>query len=209
MNSHSASAISTPDASSASTVSEGDGRYVDRRLLDSVEAFLARSIQRTGQQACNPDELFRIQQFLYQEAHLLDARRYQEWLELLAEDFVYWVPSSHDQPSLHTEVSVNFDDRRRILDRVAFTSTAGAFAQTPPSRTLRSLSNVQAWRGEGTTFEAAAGLVVWAHRRGRTTTFVGHLLMLLQPAADTFSIKMKVIQLLDCDEPQGNNTFIL
>ena len=34
----------------------------------------------------------RIENFLYWEAELLDERRYEEWLALLAEDIRYWMP---------------------------------------------------------------------------------------------------------------------
>jgi hypothetical protein len=33
-----------------------------------------------------------IEEFLYQEAELLDERRYEDWLELLADDVRYWMP---------------------------------------------------------------------------------------------------------------------
>jgi 3-phenylpropionate/cinnamic acid dioxygenase small subunit len=33
-----------------------------------------------------------IEDFLYREADLLDERRYDEWLALLAEDVRYWMP---------------------------------------------------------------------------------------------------------------------
>ena len=33
-----------------------------------------------------------IAEFLYREADLLDERRYEDWLGLLAEDIRYWMP---------------------------------------------------------------------------------------------------------------------
>ena len=33
-----------------------------------------------------------IEDFLYREAELLDERRYEEWLALLADDIRYWMP---------------------------------------------------------------------------------------------------------------------
>ena len=35
---------------------------------------------------------YEVEQFLYAEAAMLDARRYREWLELIAEDIHYWMP---------------------------------------------------------------------------------------------------------------------
>ena len=33
-----------------------------------------------------------VEEFLYHEAELLDERRYEAWLELLADDVRYWMP---------------------------------------------------------------------------------------------------------------------
>ena len=33
-----------------------------------------------------------IEQFLYQEAELLDERQFEDWLDLLTEDIRYWMP---------------------------------------------------------------------------------------------------------------------
>jgi benzoate/toluate 1,2-dioxygenase beta subunit len=203
-------AVSKQQQSIDPVSSSADGRYVDDQLLASVEAFFQRSRQSAERPGCSMEEAFRVQQFLYGEARLLDSRQYEQWLDLLAPDFVYWVPSNHGEANLRDQVSVNFDDRRRIEDRVTFASKAGSFAQTPPSRTLRSLTNVQAWRGSMGLYEATAGLSISAYRRSRTVQFVGHLHVLLEDsAAGNFRIRMKIIDLLDCDEPQGNNTFIL
>ncbi len=136
---------------------------------------------------------------------------------MLSDDFTYWIPSTYGDPSLQRDVAINFDDRRRILDRIAFTESGVQIAQTPPSRTMRSLTNVRAWRREAPTgraaepcgYDVAASLVIWAHRRGVTQCFVGHLSMMLQPRGSSFAISARVIELLDADEPQGNNSFIL
>ena len=42
-----------------------------------------------------PDLLLisRVEQFLFQEARLLDERRFEEWLSLFSDDGVYWIPA--------------------------------------------------------------------------------------------------------------------
>ena len=45
-----------------------------------------------------------IAEFLYREAELLDERRYDEWLELLADDIRYWMPMRRN---------VKYDDSER------------------------------------------------------------------------------------------------
>ena len=49
-----------------------------------------------------------IAQFLYSEAELLDERRYDEWLALVADDIRYWMPMRRN---------VKFGDTEREFTR--------------------------------------------------------------------------------------------
>lgn len=184
-------------------------RYVGAALYADMEAFLARVRANGEAQFLPPAELARVERFLKLEARLLDRRQYKRWVELLAEDFAYWIPGTWKNSSLSREVAVNFDDRRRMLDRIAYTDSGVQAAQTPPSRTVRSLSNVEAWAGAAGSVEVTASLLLSEFRRRPMNTFAGTQNMLLTPSGEGFLIKYKVIELLDCDAPQGNNSFIL
>src|ERR1700716_1892655 len=37
-----------------------------------------------------------VEEFLYNEADLLDERRYEEWLDLLTDDVRYWMPMARN-----------------------------------------------------------------------------------------------------------------
>ena len=39
----------------------------------------------------------KVEQFLYQEARLLDTQQYEAWLELFTDDATYWVPLEREQ----------------------------------------------------------------------------------------------------------------
>ena len=51
----------------------------------------------SGYQQLEPGEKmllrFQAEEFLFAEADLLDSRQYDQWLELLAHDIHYWMPS--------------------------------------------------------------------------------------------------------------------
>ena len=188
---------------------DGDARYINRALYAALEAFLARVRSNRDVEFVAEGELARIQRFMHAEARLLDRRDYPRWVDLLCEDFAYWVPSSYASSNLTAEVAVNFDDLRRIRDRIAYTSSGVQAAQSPPSRTVRHLSNIEAWAGAGGTLEVTASLVIHEYRRGQSNMFAGTQNTVLVPDARGYRIKYKVIELLDCDAPQGNNSFIL
>ncbi len=86
--------------------------------------------------------------FLYREAELLDERRHEEWLELLAEDVRYVAPVR--VTTAHTLVDstligmAHFDeDHYSLTKRVQRFATEHAWAEDPPSRTRRHITNVR------------------------------------------------------------------
>jgi p-cumate 2,3-dioxygenase beta subunit len=85
-----------------------------------------------------------VEDFLYQEAALLDAWRLDEWLGLLTEDATYRVPSN-DQPVSDPKSALFTiaDDIRRIRARVTRLKDPHAHAESPRSRTRRLISNVR------------------------------------------------------------------
>jgi 3-phenylpropionate/cinnamic acid dioxygenase small subunit len=96
-----------------------------------------------------------IEEFLYQEAELLDARRYEEWLDLFTDDVRYWMPMRRNVPRDEPEREftregrdVNwFDEGKDTLTRrVKQILTGVHWAEEPPSRICHMVSNVQILR---------------------------------------------------------------
>jgi 3-phenylpropionate/cinnamic acid dioxygenase small subunit len=90
--------------------------------------------------------------FLYREAELLDAYRFNEWIELFAEDVRYVMPVRTTQfraagAGFH-EVAFFDENFASLRTRVQRLQTEFAWAETPPSRTRHFISNVQAEPGE-------------------------------------------------------------
>ena len=85
-----------------------------------------------------------IEDFLYQEAALLDAWDLDGWLALLTDDAVYQVPSN-DRPQADPKKALFTiaDDMDRIRARVRRLKDPHAHAESPPSRTRRLISNVR------------------------------------------------------------------
>lgn len=86
------------------------------------------------------------------EADLLDARRFDEWLALLAEDVRIWAPiarnvASADVEREHTRegLDANWIDEglETLAQRATQLRTGVHWAEQPPSRTTRMVSNVR------------------------------------------------------------------
>src|SRR5919108_2212360 len=93
-----------------------------------------------------------VEDFLYHEAELLDERRYEEWLALLAEDVRYWMPMRRNVKfgELEREFTregqdINwFDEGKETLTRrVQQILTGVHWAEEPLSRLCHMVSNVQ------------------------------------------------------------------
>jgi 3-phenylpropionate/cinnamic acid dioxygenase small subunit len=93
-----------------------------------------------------------IEEFLYHEAELLDERRYEDWLTLLADDVRYWMPMRRNVKfgELEREFTregqdINwFDEGKDTLTRrVQQILTGVHWAEEPLSRLCHIVSNVQ------------------------------------------------------------------
>ena len=93
-----------------------------------------------------------IAEFLYREAELLDERRYDDWLGLLADDIRYWMPMRRnvkldDREREFTREGLDiswFDEGKETLTRrVRQIQTGIHWAEEPVSRISHLLSNIQ------------------------------------------------------------------
>ena len=138
----------------------------------------------------------------------------REWLELLTEEAIYWIPLDRlDDPA--TMWSLVFDDRRRIEDRVAWLGTGKVHGQTPPSRIQRSVANIEAWQIDDATCRARCTFACSEYRPHRQRQWNGTTEYLLErrPAVSEddpgWSIAWKLVVLLDASGPQENLTVLL
>ena len=93
-----------------------------------------------------------IEEFLYREADLLDERRYEDWLALVAEDVRYWMPMRRNVKVGEAEreftragQDINwFDEGKETLTRrVKQILTGMHWAEEPVSRISHMVSNVR------------------------------------------------------------------
>ncbi len=100
---------------------------------------------------------FEVEEFLFYEAELLDSRRFDEWLNLLADDIHYWMPIRRTRQAKEIELEFTklggmafFDDDKNTLTmRVERLSVGRAWAEDPPSRTRRLITNLKINNVEG------------------------------------------------------------
>lgn len=103
-----------------------------------------------GEAVCDWETYFEVQQFLFREARLLDACRYEEWLALMTDDIHYWMPVIQNTlgrgpPHRYSPSHLSFfdDDLRILKKRVAKLTNRTAWTENPPTRQCHVISNIE------------------------------------------------------------------
>lgn len=116
-----------------------------------------------------------VEELLHREARLLDEQRYDEWLELLTDDIVYWVPSWHGDTEVVSdpsrEVSLLYLDRSGLEDYIARAVSGDAHVMEPGPRIDRFVSNVMVV--DPTEGVVRSKWLMHSYRRGRQEFFAG------------------------------------
>jgi p-cumate 2,3-dioxygenase beta subunit len=152
-----------------------------------------------------------IEDFLYEEAALLDEWRLEEWLELLTEDAAYYVPSTDIPEGDHkSTLFLVADDATRIRSRVKQLLGRFAHAEHPRSRTRRLISNVRIRNVEGDTIRVTANFAVYRARLEQLDIYVGRYEYALVHKDGKLKIReRRAILDLDSLRPQGKVSIIL
>ena len=186
--------------------------YVDDayyRWLGEVAGDLARPIIRNATVAA--DTQAALADLLVTEARLLDQQAYETWLSLFSEHCAYWIPATWPATDPRTAITLEFHDRRRLLDRAARLATGLAYSQAPASRTARQFSGLEIWSDPEVpaSWRARCSFTLVESRQGRNRTLAGWQGWVLRREGAGLRIAVKQINLIDCDSPQGNNSFFL
>lgn len=152
-----------------------------------------------------------IEDFLYEEAALLDEWRLEDWLELLTEDASYYVPSTDMPDGDHkSTLFIIADDTVRIRSRVKQLLGRFAHAEHPHSRTRRLISNVRIRSVEGETIRVTANFAVYRTRMEQLDIYIGRYEYVLVHRDGKFKIhERRAILDLDSLRPQGKVSIIL
>ena len=157
----------------------------------------------------NGEAVARVERFVFREARLMDEHRYSEWLSLWTDDALYWVPCNDDDIDPTRHVSLIYDDRLRLEDRVRRLESGDAHAQMPKSRLVRVVSNIEV-EGEKEGLIVHSTFNLQELRRGRLNTFAGRSIHRLRSiAGGEFKIASKKVLLINNDEPMGHLTFLI
>jgi 3-phenylpropionate/cinnamic acid dioxygenase small subunit len=151
----------------------------------------------------------KIESFLYREARLMDEHAYDEWLALWTDDALYWVPCNEDDIDPERHVSIVYENKARLEDRIARLKSGAAYAQDPKSRLSRVVSNIEIEDESDTEAIVRSTFNVTALRRGWMDIFAGRAVHKLRPEGGSFRIVYKKVLLINNDVVIHNLTFLI
>jgi 3-phenylpropionate/cinnamic acid dioxygenase small subunit len=183
--------------------------YVNEGLYQElVESF--SDWQRDELVIADPSERDRFRRLIEREARLLDQLRFDEWLSMYAPECIYWVPGTPEAGDPRREITISFDDRRRMEDRIYRLRTGYAWSQAPKSRTVRMISNVEVFSTQQSSIRMVRSNFLISEFRVDGTRFLsgwcGHRFI---ENAHSWQIWVRQVNLIDCDQNLRNPSIVL
>ncbi len=132
---------------------------------------------------------YELEEWLYEEAELIDNREYEAWLQRFTDDLVYFMPirrnvkfgehANHENTRQGEGISWFDEDKWTLTKRVEQIQTGCHFAEEPLSRVCHMVSNVRLIEARPAAIDATEATVssrflVYQNRvEYETYTFVG------------------------------------
>jgi benzoate/toluate 1,2-dioxygenase beta subunit len=150
-----------------------------------------------------------VEALLFREAALLDAREFSAWLELFADECLYWIPSNTDELDPSRHVSIVYDEHPQLKERVWRLQSGLAYAQEPQSRSAHLVGNVEILAADGEAIDAESVFVVTEFRRDKQFVHAGRYHHRLRRQGEDLRIVMKKVALINNDGHLGNLSLLL
>jgi len=153
-----------------------------------------------------------VEEFLFEEAALLDDWKLTEWVALFEQGASYYVPTAGaaDDADPATSLFYIADDYHRLTERVKRLLKRTAHVEFPHSRCRHMVSNVRITGGDDSAFDVASNFATYRSKRGRTELYFGHHRYVMTLAAGAIRIRQKT-SFLDADDiaEQGKVSIIV
>ena len=158
----------------------------------------------TEEQIAEMVRQFEVERFYYDEAALLDAHRYEDWLALFTDDTFYFMPlrRTRMQREMDREFTkpgemAFFDDTKaQLTSRVAKLLTGRSWSEDPPSRTRHLITNVRVVEDDGAELAVESNFHLYRTRlKSEETSWIGSRRDTLRRADGSFRIAKRTILL--------------
>jgi 3-phenylpropionate/cinnamic acid dioxygenase small subunit len=195
-----------------------------KHLLEDVVIFTGKQEVRTDAEALAPDhsprERYRargypkrgvsrrdaalqqqVEEFLFHQAELLDTKNWQGYIELFAEQGIYWMPARPEQTEWLDSPSIFAEDRPLMTVRMERITHPNAWSQAPLWETSHVVGNVVIEEAAPATFYVRSRFQVQELRRDSVRSFAGTYRHTLLRREDDFKIELQRVDLMNAQAP--------
>jgi 3-phenylpropionate/cinnamic acid dioxygenase small subunit len=195
-----------------------------KALTEDVVIFENSEQARTGAQAIAPDHSPRrahragalpansaiassdplqreVEQFLFNQAELLDGKHWQAFIDLFADDGIYWAPVSREQTEWLDSPSIFAEDRDLMRVRMGRITHPNAWSQAPMWEMTHVVGNVVVESASATLVQARSRFQLMELRRDAVRMLGGSYRHTLKRTPDGFRIQLQRVDLINAQAP--------
>jgi Small subunit of phenylpropionate dioxygenase len=136
--------------------------------------------------------------FIWAEGAMLDAKEYDDWLELWTEDGLYIMPMGEGE-DYKNQLNLCYDNDKMRRDRIGRFQRGFSISSAPPAQTVRTLSRFRIEAAEGDVIKVTCAEHVVEDKFGRQRIWAGDAYYTLKVTEDGFKLHEKIVRLLNSD----------
>jgi 3-phenylpropionate/cinnamic acid dioxygenase small subunit len=195
-----------------------------KRLLEDVVIFSGKQQLQTGAESLAPDhsprERYRarplparsavrieselqqqVEQFLFHQAELLDTKNWHAYIDLFADEGVYWMPARLEQTEWLDSASIFAEDRQLMSVRMGRITHPNAWSQAPLWETNHVLGSVVVEELTETRIRVRSRFQVLELRRDQLRSLAGAYRHTLLRQGEDFKIELQRVDLMNAQAP--------
>jgi len=147
-----------------------------------------------------------VEQFLYRQSELLDTKHWQAWIDLFADDGVYWMPADPAHKHWDGVPSIFAEDKNLMAVRMKRVLHPDAWSQRPLWGTNHVVSNVVLEKTSPDEIIVRSRFHMMELRRDDVRHFAGAYRHHLKKTAEGYRIKL---QRVDMTNAQAAYEYVL
>jgi len=146
------------------------------------------------------------EQFLYRQSELLDSKKWQGWIDLFADDGIYWMPPDASYKTWDGQPAIFAEDKNLMTVRMNRVLHPDAWSQRPLWGTNHVVSNVVIEKETKDAVVVRSRFHMMELRRDDVRHFAGSYRHELKKIRDGFQIKL---QRVDMTNAQAAYDYVL
>ena len=136
-----------------------------------------------------------VEQFLYRQSELLDAKQWDNWIELFTEDGIYWMPPDRSYKTWDGQPAIFAEDKNLMNVRMGRVQHPDAWSQRPLWETNHVVSNVVVDQVDGDELHVRSRFHMMELRRDDVRHFAGSYQHHLVKTGNGYRIKLQRVDM--------------